>query len=256
MEHKIGTGTSIGKIIRARPMAVGVLEEAAGHRMWNAQEATLPEFCQALKLDLAGLQATLENVQPAPAGTDWESKPIYHLIDFLTQEHARYQREDLPLLGKLLDAGNPDLSRDRLSCEPLEKSFKAFDQELRMHMEQEETFLFPKIMRNEACFRFRELSPEACKGSVEVELATQIRLAEAVFQRNLAEIQAIAHALDSHHAAGPGLAESEASLEAFGIRLGKHIDLEDRILYPSAGRLEQELFAGSAPGVLWCPGGE
>ena len=66
-------------------------------------------------------------------------------------------------------------------------------------MDEEEEFLFPKFMRNEACFRFRELSPEAYKESVNIYLATQIPLAEKEFRRNLAEIRAAVHALDFHN---------------------------------------------------------
>lgn len=253
MKTRIGSATPIGKIIRMRPMAVKTLEAFAGHRIWENFNVPLGDFCEEEGLAVEGVLESLHRAPPAEASSDGRTIPAYHLIDRLTEDHRVFRDRDLPRLAALLDAEKVAIHPEADSLKPLQATFVDFDRRFRKHMEEEEEFLFPKIMRNEACFRYRELSPEVYKGSVNLYLSTQTHLAEEEFRRAFDDIRRQARELPVGHGFRAHLAETVAALEDFGSRLESHADLEEKELLPRAGRLEQELYAAEAPGVSVYP---
>lgn len=253
MNTRIGTTTTLGRIIRLRPLAVADLEKVGRYRLWDNLNLTLGEFCLLAETDEQALLASLRQLTPARIGIDWRTKPIYHLIDHLTAEHDAFCHKHMPNLHRLLDVEQAPALPDRFALRPLQMAFGQFDRDFRAHMNEEEDFLFPKIMRNEACFRYRELSPEVYKGSVNLYLSTHTHPAEEEFRRTFTELRDAARGLKVQESMHAHLVEAVEALEAFGARLIAHACLEEEELFPRAGRLEQELYESAAPGVSRYP---
>lgn len=247
MKKAIGTTITLGKIIRIRPLAVEILERIGRYRLWNNLDLPLGEYCRLVEADETEVEGALKGLEPADPATEWKAKPIYHLVDRLTEEHASFRLQRLPHLHRLLDMEQAPNFSDRIALRPLQSAFTEFDRELRRHMDEEEDFLFPKIMRNEACFRYREMSPEVYRGSVNLYLASQDRPVEETFRRTFAGIRDAARKMEASPSLRAHLDRAIADLDDFGRSLDAHADLEEESLFPRAGRLEQELYESVAP---------
>jgi iron-sulfur cluster repair protein YtfE (RIC family) len=253
MKKLIDSATPVGRILRMRPLAVEALERIGRYRLWENLESSLDEYCRLVETDEAKVLAALRTLVPADPSTDWQARPIYHLVDRLTEEHTAFREEHLPHLHRLLDPEQAPPFPDREALRPLQSAFTEFDREFRRHMEEEEGFLFPKIMRNEACFRYREMSPEIYRGSVNLYLTAQNHPLDEDFRRTLASLRGAARAMPASDSLRTHLDRALEGLQAFGRRLEAHAKLEDESLFPRAGRLEQELYENAAPGVSVFP---
>ena len=251
---EISKATPLRLILRVRPLAVQVLEEAAGHHCWACLDQNLQDFCRDRGLEASGLEEAISALAPVPADSDWKAKPIYYLIDYLTANHRRFREKDLPALGRLLDVHGVPTFPDRYAFELMSQEFLAFEQELLKHMQEEEEFLFPKIMRNEACFRYREMTPEPYRGSVNLFLTLQPHKQEEEIKHMFMGIREKLRNLRVQEGTRALLDKANAALEAFQVALVTHADLETQVLFPVAGRLEQELYENSAPGMFRFPG--
>lgn len=254
MKKTFGSAITLGEIIRKRPLAVESLERFGRYRLWDNLGLSLGGYCRLVEADEAQVMAVLNGLAPVDPATEWIGKPIYHLVDRLTGEHADFRLMHLPHLHRLLDVEQAPHFPDRSALSPLQSAFTEFDHEFRRHMDEEEGFLFPKIMRNEACFRFRELSPEIYRGSVNLYLASQDHPVEEAFRRAFAGIRDAARKMEAGALLRAHLDLALEGLEDFGRRLDAHAALEEESLFPRAGRLEQELYANVAPGVSAFPG--
>ena len=241
-------------ILRIRPLAIAILERESAYKCWDHLDESLSGFCSHFDLDADSVLNRIANLPQAEAGTDWAAKPLYYLIDHLTQNHADFREREMPAIAEMLEAARLPAYPDGYVVKLLVQEFQHFRGEFLKHMDEEETFLFPKIMRNEACYRYRELGPEVYKGSVNLYLKLEIHKPEVEFKHMITSIR---EKLRNHllHRPAAALAERTlAALESFEKRLLAHADLETDVLFPRAGRLEQELYESSVPGLSRFPG--
>ena len=250
---KIDKATTLRQIIRSRPMAVEALERASLHEMWNRLDQGFSDYCESLDLDLGRLRNDLAATEPAQDDSDWDARPIYHLIDFLTQQHDRFRQVDMPAIIHMLRLHGIPNFPDKYVFRLVEQEFLAFREELLGHIEEEETFLFPKIMRNEACFRFNGLQPEVYKGSVNLYLTTRTRKPEEEFNRTLVDLKDKLRNLRVGEGTADRFNRVMTALDIFDSMLVAHTGMENRYLFPRAGRLEQELYEGILPGISRFP---
>lgn len=254
----ITINSTIREIMRDRPLAIRVLEEDSGHKCWLHPDLPLAAFCDKLGLDSGSLLVRLTNLPAVLPDTPWASKPLYHLIDHLTDGHREFRERDLPSIAALL---NTSLDTSALPAYPqgyvvklLMQEFDYFREEFIRHMDEEETFLFPKIMRNEACFRHPEMGPEIHKGSVNLYLTLENHKPENEFKRMLTSVREKLRNRMPDESVDALAAKLQTALESFESRLIAHADLETNVLFPLAGRLEQELYESAAPGISRYPG--
>ncbi len=123
-----------------------------------------------------------------------------------------------------------------------------FQTEFIRHVEEEESFLFPKILRNEACFRYHQLSSEVHKSSVNLYLNLESHRPEAEIQRMNTAIRERLRLQSLQKPAAEMTSKALIQIDEFAARLEAHANLETEILFPMAERLEQELYEGTAPG--------
>jgi iron-sulfur cluster repair protein YtfE (RIC family) len=245
---------TVRQVLRQRPLAAEILEKEFGHLLWERMDSSLANLCAATGVDSFSLQESLIALPPLPEDTDWDKIPVYGLIDHLTLAHASFRDAEMPAILAMLIEERLPAYPDGYVIKLLQQEFRHFQVEFLKHMAEEEDFLFPKIMRNEACFRFRNLGPEVYRGSVNLYLKLETHKPEEEFKRMIISIR---EKLRNQHLNRPAaeMAErTQSALDAFAKRLMSHADLETGILFPRAGRLEQVLYESSVPGLSRYPG--
>jgi iron-sulfur cluster repair protein YtfE (RIC family) len=175
------------------------------------------------------------------------------LVDHLALDHAEFRGKDLPGIEFLLVAERLPAYPDGYVVKLLLQEFLHFEADFEKHMAEEEEFLFPKILRNEACLRHPKLGPEVHRGSVNLYLRFATHKPDEEFKRMIVSIQDKLRNQHVHRPAAELAHQAQAALDAFAKRLLAHADLETNSLFPRAGRQEQQLYAGSAPGVSLYP---
>jgi regulator of cell morphogenesis and NO signaling len=245
---------TIRQFLRQRPMALELFETEFGALFWNSMETPLGNLCREAGVDVAPLMARISELAIPPEDTDWAAKPIHWLVDHLTLEHDRFREQDMPAIGEMMNEEKLPAYPDGYVVKLLLQEFRHFEADFRKHMAEEEEFLFPKILRNEACYRHRELGPEIHRGSVNLYLKLETHKPEDEFKRMIVSIR---EKLRNQHLDRPAseiATRVQAAMDAFSERLLIHADLETQVLFPRAGRLEQELYESAAPGLSRYPG--
>lgn len=245
---------TIRQILRQRPMVLELFEAEFGALFWDRMETPLGNLCREAGVEVAPLMARISELPIPPDETDWAGKPIHWLVDHLSLEHDRFREQDMPAIRDMLGQENLPAYPDGYVVKLLLQEFRHFEVDFRKHMAEEEEFLFPKILRNEACYRHRELGPEIHRGSVNLYLKLETHKPEDEFKRMIVSIR---EKLRNQHLGRPAselAVKVQAALDAFSERLLVHADLETQVLFPRAGRLEQELYEGAAPGLSRFPG--
>lgn len=232
--------------VRRRPSTVAVFEDVGGEPFWGRLDDTLADFCRALNLDSEKVRARLAAVEPAAAQEAWLTAPLYRLVDYLTENHAAFREYDLPRIERVLGVLRWELGLDSAPAEAALSDFHWFRQELQIHMEEEETFLFPKILRTEACLRHPELYPEVFKGSVSMYPQAQMHFPEEAFLEMLAALTLKVRILPYAHTHGRRLEEILSEILSLGTRLKAHTGLEAEILFRRAADMEAVLWKRSA----------
>ncbi len=181
---------------------------------------------------------------------DWRSKPLNGLTEHLTANHKAFREHDLDHIDRLLSLLQLELGLVPAPAMQAHSDFRTFRREFTWHMEEEESFLFPKILRTEACLHDPELYPETFKGSVGIFSDAQIHLPEETFRDLLATLTQKVRALPFDPVRSGTMKEILVLLEAFGARLKAHTYLESEILFPWTAEMEAVLRKRAAKEML------
>jgi hypothetical protein len=254
MKSMLSQQTPIRSLLKIRPMAVGILDKRKiGY--WDSLDKPLgdlfrlgggrPEF---------GMDDFLDEVSyasiPAP-DTDWSAMPIYMLVDFLTHQHRDFLLQEVGDIQHLLDIhtlSDTGDSGESGNLRKLMRAFQAWVKDFQAHIDQEEGYLFPKVLRYEACLKDRNVHPEFHLGSVQDYMAA-LEAQEGL--QFYAECNVLADYMRAHERSHPG---SIAALELAELferlrdKLNAHHELEKKSLYTAARALERSLFNKSIDG--------
>lgn len=239
---KYGMDITLQEILRIRPRAVDALEEAGGYECWQELDITLREFAAEHRKDSPALLQRIANLPVDPHGTPWAERPLARLLDRLTVDHQRFREIDLPDLEALLFRSEAAEFPPGYPLADLRNAFHAFKIDFLLHMEEEESFLYPHILRAEACLRHPELSSEIFRGSASIYGETMLRTPEAEIKNLAKRLQAAAGLAAA--GAEPGKAEAVATrVRELARTLVGHADLESCVLMPAALLIEKGLCA-------------
>jgi len=186
--------------------------------------------------DLIQMLSTL----PVPERTSrWEELPAYFLIDYLTNEHRAILHSDLPSLRAILDMPFEEASSGSLFWILLE-SFHRFTEILRAHIQEEEDYLFPTILKNEYALlhggpenRIKPIAGQVLASPAVIRGEEQLDAALEDWTRVIGQ---------SEFNDRPKTAELAArAMQDLERKLRAHGNLEKKALYPIAARIEKEL---------------
>jgi hypothetical protein len=160
-------------------LAVETLEHEFGSLIWDRMETPLHELCSSKRLDTHSILEKIIALPVPTADAHWDNMPIYWLVDRLTLDHVAFRDTDMPPIFALMEEERRPVYPDGYGVKLLIQEFRHFQADFTQHRAEEEEFLFPKIMRNEACFRFPDLGPEVFRGSVNLFLKLETHKPEA-----------------------------------------------------------------------------
>ena len=245
MKNMLSQQTPVRSLLKMRPMAIALLDKRK-IRYWDSLDKPLSDLFRR-----EGMEDFLDEVSyarvPAP-DTDWTAMPLYVLVDYLTHEHRDLLLHEIADINHLLDIHTLTDTPEARDLRPIQKEFQDWVRVFQAHIDQEETVLFPKVLRYEACLRDRNVHPEFHRGSIQSYMATrEAREGNQFYQ----DCEVLASRLAAHEAANPGFpAAGELSTLAAGLseKLNAHRDLESRTLYTAARELERSLYNKSIDG--------
>ncbi|HKP98133.1 MAG TPA: hypothetical protein VJ385_20555 [Fibrobacteria bacterium] len=251
MKSMLSQQTPVRSLLKMRPMAIALLDKRK-LRYWDALDRPLGDlFHRDAGRPSGGMDEFLDEVSHArvPASdTDWSAMPLYVLVDFLTHEHRSLLVQEVADITHLLDIHTLADSREAEDLRILHADFKAWVRDFQAHIEQEESYLFPKVLRYEACLRDRNVHPEFHRGSIQTYMANQEAKEGRQFYANAGLIAQRMRAHGLTHPESTAARELAELTERLRDKLNAHYDLESRALYTAARDLECNLYNKSIDG--------
>jgi iron-sulfur cluster repair protein YtfE (RIC family) len=245
MKNMLSQQTPVRSLLKIRPMAVGLLDKRK-IRYWDSLDKPLGDLFRRDGMDDFLDEVSYARV-PAP-DTDWSAMPIYMLVDYLTHEHRDLMLQEVSDIAHLFDVHTLSDSPESTDLRKLQKAFQSWVGEFQAHIDQEEGYLFPKVLRYEACLRDRNVHPEFHHGSIQTYMST---LEAQQGRRFYAECNTLAGRMRAHELAHPGSIAARELAELFERlrdKLNAHYELETHSLNTAARHLERSLYNKSIDG--------
>jgi regulator of cell morphogenesis and NO signaling len=219
--------------------AVGVLENHGLDYCCGGKEP-FEQACLAKGVKPENIMREIAEAQvAAAAGRDWQSAPLDELVKHIVETHHAYLKLDLPVLANRIDkVVSVHGAHDPERLPRLAEVFAALRAELEMHLNKEESILFPFIVQYGRAEVQNRPVPPVPFGSIANPIARMER-EHANAGDALGEIRALtndfslpSYACSTVRALYEGLRVLESDLHV-------HIHLENNILFPRAIALEK-----------------
>jgi hypothetical protein len=124
----------------------------------------------------------------------------------------------------------------------LQADFKDWIGDFQAHIDQEEGYLFPKILRYEACLRDRNVHPEFHLGSIQSYMATQDARESRRFYGHAAKLAQRMRLHEQEHPESFAARDLADLFESLRDKLNSHYELEATALYTAARDMERSLY--------------
>lgn len=235
--------STLRELTRARPLAVGILEREFDSAFWNRLDTPLADFCRDQGRNLSQVVQALATMPPEEDSRDWNGKPMYVLVDFLTGNHREFRGRYMPNVGRMLEALKTEFGADPDPIREIISEFNDFRSGFSWHMQEEEEFVFPKILRTEACVRHPDLYPEIFKGSVTMYPKTSLRSHEEAFANMISGLAERLKRMVFEIHQLPMVKDILTALKQHDEGLKAHALLETDELFPRAADMEARLLA-------------
>ena len=252
-EQWIFPGMPVLSLLRAQPGSISVLERF-GVDPWLEPHAQLETICAAKGITWGDLEIELKSISTRRIDSDWDGLSLPMLLNHLVLDHADILDSMLPAIRMALTrASGRGIAPGRLAY--IATAWPAFTADLAAHMQEEEVFLFPRLLQYDHCVRHGGRHPDFNAGSVKVFIALRMLGNEHkqmdALKKFLSDWRAIPQS---------GAVESDAErslhdlLEEFQKRLETHSRIEETVLFPRGTALEKMLYdraiSGSASVML------
>lgn len=236
----ISPAMTVGDIV-ARDLRSAAVFTRHGIDFCCGGRRSLDEACRARGVDPDTLVRELDDVTAVADSADDATRwPLEQVVARILQHHHVYVRQQIPVI----QAYTHKLAAKKGAAHPemivLAKAFDQLAVDLEHHLAKEENILFPFI---EALLTARRLSHHAPRtpfGTIQ----NPVRVMELEHQHageDMRHIRAITNDYQPPADACPTWRACYLELEAFERDLHTHVHLENNILFPAAGRLEEEL---------------
>ena len=221
------------------PAAIAVLEKYRLDFCWagdKSLEAAAAEAGVPLETILCEMGSALTTGGAEQA--DWNTAGLDALMQHIVVRHHAYLRKELPLMERLIARVRETRGRaDANTLAPLEKVFRFFKRELENHLRREEEVLFPLIRQLETASISGAKLPRFPFGPI----ANPIGIMEEDHDAERRQMQKMLVLTGNY--TGPAEAANVfrslfERLEALESDMRLHVHLEDHILFPRVGVLE------------------
>jgi regulator of cell morphogenesis and NO signaling len=200
---------------------------------------TIDEVCEHKKISTDTLLNELNEVSNDTNKhlADFASWPLDLLVDYIEKRHHRFILETTPSLRQFLEKlckvhgeRHPELFKIR-------EEFNASADELALHMEKEETILFPFVRKMVAAKNAHQKAEQSAFGTIQNPIQMMMHEHNVEGER----FRKIATLSNNYTAPDDGCTTYKvafALLKEFEADLHLHIHLENNILFPNAITME------------------
>ena len=233
--------THISSVIATRPRSISFFEKTGIEVFANISER-IGHACIEKGIAWEDFLAQIEGLEIPNRDSDWSQLPLFFLLDFLTHEHREIIRHLIPAIKNAIVA--EEKCQDCAGrIRNLVREWPAFSASLETHIKEEETVLFPKILRYDYCLRHRKDDPDFSKGSARILTALNLLRNEQVQMTCIYNfLDAASYSVpdgNKNHTTGLHLVQL---LETLQEKLLEHSRVEREILFPRADNLEKALY--------------
>lgn len=173
---------------------------------------------------------------------DWTSSSLADLAAHIVATHHVYCREQTQRLRAQFEAAVVESGGDDATLAGLHTSFQRMAVALTHHLMKEESVLFPLIERIESAQRNHTPPPASSFGSVGNPIRMMV-LEHSEAEATLQQMREVTQGFQPPAGAGPRRQELYLALRDFDSDMARHVELEDKYLFPRAIAAEQEALA-------------
>jgi len=239
MQNHFSPQMSVSSLIKARPIAIGLLQKTQ-IRFWDVLEKGLGELFPPAKLE--PLLEAIDKTPIAEATSEWSSFPLYTLIDYLCFNHRQMIVDEVAEVSHILEIHTLSDSPEAIELREFKKAFDTFVREFEAYIVEEENFLFPRILRYEACLRDRNVNPEFHRGSLQSYLATPKSKDKRKFYQEAVTLAYRIRTLEARIPTSLVAKELTELMDSLSEKLTDHLELENKALFTTARDLERHLY--------------
>ncbi|HEY8054603.1 MAG TPA: hemerythrin domain-containing protein [Terriglobales bacterium] len=169
---------------------------------------------------------------------DWSQSSLATLAAHIVARHHVYCREQLPRLEAMFAEAAAESGGRYATLPGLHKSFHRLSGALTSHLMKEESVLFPLIERIEAAQRGHTPPPQSSFGSVGNPIRMMV-LEHSEAESVLAQMRAATDGFRAPPEAGARMRALCDALREFDADMARHVELEDKFLFPRAIAAEE-----------------
>lgn len=239
MQNQFSPQMSVSSLIKARPIAIGELQKSQ-IRFWDVLEKSLGELFPTAKLK--PLLEVIEKTPVAEPTSEWSTFPLYTFIDYLCFNHRQILIEEVAEISHILEIHSLSDSPEALELKDFKKAFDTFVREFEGYIVEEDNFLFPRILRYEACLRDRNVNPEFHRGSLQSYLATPKSKDKRKFYQEAVTLAYRIRTLEARMPNSLVAKELTELMDSLSEKLTDHLELENKALFTTARDLERHLY--------------
>lgn len=178
-----------------------------------------------------------------PGGLSYENWSLDFLIDFITNIHHAYLRNNLPAIRAQVSDFVQEHRKKYPNLLEVERKLNFLEKTMLPHLHQEEEVIFPYIRQISHAYTSKESYATLLVRTLRKPVEELMDDEHAVMENTLSQLRE----LTSHYTAPEGACTSHrlafALLKELDDDLVQHIYLENDVLFPKAIALEKELLA-------------
>ena len=230
---------TLADAVRLLPQAASVFEQMEIDYSCQGRKS-LTEASRDAGYRVEEVIERLHAVRTDERTTDWFEEPIPALIDFLTSDHRSTLDEQLPALRNKIDDTIKRVG-DLAELRRIRVLFNHLSTALSTHVLNEERELFPFIEHLNA-------ANNDVLGAPRMRISQRVlrELVEhATFRDRLRTLNELAQRLPANET----VSSLRSALHAFSDEVGRHMHLENNVLYPRAIEIENGLRRTAAAGA-------
>ncbi|MDB5104927.1 MAG: regulator of cell morphosis and signaling [Fibrobacteres bacterium] len=201
----------------------------------------ISDFCTHENLPESRLLESVSRLKSLDPVTEWNARPLYHLVDYLTENHRKFREQELPALRNLFARQAIPSTLDGYLFKLISQKYDAFEEDFLAHMEDEEEFLFPRILKTEACVAHPDLSPDLLGGSYLFFQSLHLEAPEERLKHMAALILEDIRDRVILEPVASRMSEIYTKMDNLKSELLIHAGLESKYLFPRARSLEKDL---------------
>jgi len=231
---------TLSQIVNEKHQAASVFEQYNLDYCCKGKR-TLQKACDENNVPAKVVEQALENIYSAKANElDFNSIKLYQLADYIVYTHHNYVKEEIPRILSWWENVSNKHGSKHTELYKISELFVDISNEMKHHMEKEETILFPRIkqleQRSGDVIPFDHPKPGYLQSHI-----FNLEHEHIDAGKVMAEIKELTNNYTTPENCCTTLQLLYTSLKAFEIDLHHHVHLENSILFPKALAMGKEI---------------